>query len=657
MISTFPVRASVEDFTTAIRAFLQRRVEVEKRNVSMVVGIVDEHGSSIVSCGKMDTSTDREVNGDTLFEIGSITKTFTALLLQDMVERGEMKLDDPVAKYLPASVRIPTRNGKEITLLHLATHASGLPRMPDNLDPKRADNLAADYTAEKLYVFLSGCKLTRDPGAKVEYSNLGLGLLGHIIAVKAGTDFESVVVDRICRPLKMDSTRITLTPELKQRFAQGHNQMGYPVSGLDFDVLMGTGALHSTANDMLKYVAANLGLAPSSLTLLMERTHAVHFQSVFRRVGIGLAWQVQFDPQGRKIVGHGGGTDGYSAFAGFDKTRRRAAVVLSSSSDFDVSAIGKLLLESEWKSDKRPKETRINRQVYGSYVGHYQLSADFALGMLLLRILLFNVYRKVIGIPAGFCLAAMLVLVWRAAHPWIMLGSAVLVSGLLAALIVLMLSRVVCALAHPVIGIRQEGDRIFVQTMRSPIPATLLLPIHDPAIHNARFMLAQITAELLPESETRFFERLSGVPVTFSRAARGKMTRFTAHVFGGTCSFSKISDQQPKTPEPPKPRVAIRLDTELLDACVGYYEFSPDTAFPTGIKLKIWRQGDQLIGQAWSKNVVQGAFDIYPESETNFLLEIIGMQLTFIKNDKGEVTAVIGHEAGLPDCVGRKLKN
>ena len=130
--------------TDAIRAFLQQRIEVEKRNVGMVVSIVDEQGSSIVSCGKMDTSTDREVNGDTLFEIGSITKTFTALLLQDMVERGEMKLDDPVAKYLPASVRMPTRNGKEITLLHLATHASGLPRMPDNLDPKRADNLAAD---------------------------------------------------------------------------------------------------------------------------------------------------------------------------------------------------------------------------------------------------------------------------------------------------------------------------------------------------------------------------------------------------------------------------------------------------------------------------------------------------------------------------------
>jgi CubicO group peptidase (beta-lactamase class C family) len=650
--------ASAEDFTNAIRAFLRQRVEVEKRDVGIVVGIVDEQGSRIVSCGKMANGTDQEVNGDTLFEIGSITKTFTALLLQDMIERGEMKLDDPVAKYLAGPVRMPARNGKKITLLHLATHTSALPRMPDNLDPKRADNLPADYTVEKLYAFLSGCKLTRDPGTKFEYSNLGLGLLGHVIALKAGTDYESLVVDRICRPLKMDSTRITLTPELKQRFAQGHNQMGYAVSGLDFNVLMGAGALRSTANDMLKYVSANLGLTPSSLTPLMDKTHAVNFQSAFRRVGIGLAWLVQFDPQGRKIVSHGGGTDGFGTFAGFDKTRRRAAVVLSNSLDFDVAAIGKLLLESEWELDRRPKETKINRQVIGSYVGQYQLSPDFALGMLLLRTLLFNVRKKAIGIPAGFWLAALLVLLWRAGSPWIVLGGAVVVTGVLAALIVLVLSRVVCALAHPVIGIRHEGDRIFVQTMGSPIPATLLLPIHDPAIHNARFILAQITAEFLPESETRFFERMTGVPVTFSRDAQGKVTRLTAHVFGGECSFAKISDQPPKAPEPPKPRVAIKLDPKLYDAYVGHYEFAPDNVFPTGIKLRIWRQGDRLLGQAWGKNVLQGAFDIHPESETSFFLTIVGAQLTFSKNDKGEVESVklVNREAGSPDRKAKKLK-
>jgi D-alanyl-D-alanine-carboxypeptidase/D-alanyl-D-alanine-endopeptidase len=138
---------SAEEFTNTIEAFLQHHVEVEKRDVGIVVGIVDEHGSRVVSCGKMDNGTDQEVNGDTLFDIASITKPFTGLLLQDMIERGEMKLDDPVSNYLPSSVRMPTRNGKEITLRQLATHSSGLPKWPDDLNPKRADHPYDDYTA------------------------------------------------------------------------------------------------------------------------------------------------------------------------------------------------------------------------------------------------------------------------------------------------------------------------------------------------------------------------------------------------------------------------------------------------------------------------------------------------------------------------------
>ena len=137
LFCAFSVRSSAEEFTNAIQAFLQQRVEVEKRDVGIVVGIVDENGSKVVSCGKMDNGTDQEVNGDTLFDIASITKPFTGLLLQDMIERGEMKLDDPVQKYLPASVRMPARNGKQITLLHLVTHTSGLPHIADNLNPKR----------------------------------------------------------------------------------------------------------------------------------------------------------------------------------------------------------------------------------------------------------------------------------------------------------------------------------------------------------------------------------------------------------------------------------------------------------------------------------------------------------------------------------------
>jgi serine-type D-Ala-D-Ala carboxypeptidase/endopeptidase len=149
---------------------------------------------------------------------------------------------------------------------------------------------------------------------------------------------------------------------------------------------------------------------------------------------------------------------------------------------------------------------------------------------------------------------------------------------------------------------------------------------------------------------------LSGIPVTFCRDARGKVARLTAQIPGAELSFKKISDQPPKAPEPPKPRAFIKLDTKSYDACVGQYEFAPDAAFPTGIKLTIWRQGDQLVGQAMGKNGGGGEFEIYPESETNFFLKINGAQLTFIKNDKGDMTAVVHHIAGLPDSEGKKLK-
>lgn len=650
LLWVFPFCASAEEFTDAIHAFLQHRVDVEKKDVGIVVGIVDDNGSSIISYGKLDNGTDQEVNGDTLFDIASITKPFTGLLLQDMIDRGQMKLDDPVQKYLPASVKMPTRNGKQITLLHLVTHTSGLPHIADNLNPKRPDNPFADYTVEELNTFLSNYQLTSDPGAKFQYSSLGAGLLGHVIALKAGSDYESLVVDRICRPLKMDSTRITLTPELKSRFATGHNQFGEAVLSWDRETQLGGSALRSTANDMLKFLSANLGLTPSSLTPVMEKTHVVHLHQTLG-MDFGLAWMIMAAPNGTKIIWHAGGAPGYVTFAGMDTTRRRGVVVLSSSYDLDVQAIGMLLLESEWQPEKRPRETKISSQVLDSCVGQYQLSPDLALGTFVVQALLMKVPKAIIYIPAGLCLTLLGVLLW--CKQWNILGGAVAVSGLLAVLIVLGSSHLVCAALHPVLGIRREGERVFVQyDMRLSRLAAKFAP---PGAE-----LPHITGELLPESESRFLGRTTGIPMTFSRDDRGKVIRLATHFLGATFSHDKISDQPPKAYEPLKPRVPIKLDTKLLDACVGDFEFEPSRAFPAGIKATIRRQGDQLLWQARGKNAFPGAFNIYPESETTFFSKVNGAQLTFIKNDKGQVTAVSLHDGAwmpLPDGKGKKLKD
>jgi D-alanyl-D-alanine-carboxypeptidase/D-alanyl-D-alanine-endopeptidase len=266
--------AQVEGFDTeAIREFLHRNFD--GKNAGMVIGIVDEHGSQVFAVGKLDNGTDQEVNSDTLFEIGSITKTFTVLLLEDMVNRGEMKLDDPVEKYLPESVKVPSRNGKKITLLNLAAQDSGLPFDGTNMIQRDPRNIFADYTADNLYTFLSGYSLTQDPGAEFRYSNAGIALLGNAIERKSGRDFESLVRERICVQLHMDSTCVSVPADLKPRLATGHDDDGNRHPGMILQVIIPAGGIRSTASDMLKYVSANIGLQPSTLTPLMRKTHPI----------------------------------------------------------------------------------------------------------------------------------------------------------------------------------------------------------------------------------------------------------------------------------------------------------------------------------------------------------------------------------------------
>ena len=341
--------AEQNDFIAAnageIKTFLQENFA--NANSGMVIGLVDEHGSRIFSAGNLDNGTTAPVNGDAVFEIGSITKTFTALLLLDMAGRGEMKLDDPVAKYLPASVKVPMRDGKEITLLNLAAQDSGLPFNADGLSGKDWVARYDAFTVENMYSFLSGYTLTTGPGVKFQYSNIGMSLLGHAIALKAGTRFESLLLNRICRPLHMESTCITMTPELKARAAVGHDESGKRAPDYQLQALAPAGALHSTANDLLKYLSANLGLAPSGLRPLMEKMQVIRHRDSPEMGKTAMPWYDQsvYNPPGTEFFGHGGGTAGSSTFIGFDKRQHRGVVVLSNQNTIHSSTVGWRILQ------------------------------------------------------------------------------------------------------------------------------------------------------------------------------------------------------------------------------------------------------------------------------------------------------------------------
>src|ERR1700685_2721492 len=262
-----------------IRDMLVERGDTQHQSVGIAVGVIDATGRRTVSYGKFDADDKRAVDADTIFEIGSVTKVFTSLLLADMVQRGEVALTDPVAKYLPPGVKVPERDGRQITLEDLATHTSGLPRLPSNLHSKDSANPYADYSVEQLYQFLAGYQLTRDIGSEYEYSNLGGGLLGHVLALRAGTSYEALVESRICTPLGMNSTRITLTPEMKARLAAGHDESLKTVENWDLPTLAGAGALLSTAHDMMTFIAVNLAhtnspLPPAMAAMLKDRRPA-----------------------------------------------------------------------------------------------------------------------------------------------------------------------------------------------------------------------------------------------------------------------------------------------------------------------------------------------------------------------------------------------
>lgn len=340
----------------ALQPFLDNRFA--SANAGMVIGLVDERGSRIYSAGKLDNGTDARVDGDTVFEIGSVTKVFTSLLALDMARRGEVSLDDPVAKHLPPPARVPVYEGKEITLRHLAAQESGLPWHPDTIEkildwgsgkPNLKEFKAAcdAYTAEDLFAFLARHELTEAPGTRFQYSNVGMSLLGHAMALRAGGSYESLLVERIARPLRMESTGITVTPEMKPRLARGHWADGTPSENVRFQVTAPAGAMVSTANDLLKFLSANLGLTPTELAAPMREMQIVRHTGDAKFGKTATPWfdEGVYQPPGSELLAHGGGGVGYLAFVGFDKQKRRGVVVLTNQMAMSPYGVGWTILQ------------------------------------------------------------------------------------------------------------------------------------------------------------------------------------------------------------------------------------------------------------------------------------------------------------------------
>ena len=332
---------------------LLNQVEEFMPDISMVIGIINPNGTQVYSYGNISKENSTNVNGDSIFDIGSITKTFTTTLLVDMVKRGLISLDDPIEKYLPDNVRVPAYNRHTITIENLATHTSGLPDFPAGWNRNQS------YTNEQVYNFLSNITLQREPGVLANYSDFGMGLLGHILAIKSGISYEELVKDRILNVLGMDSTGIAMNntgvtyPDiLNSRLAKGHS--GGEEVALEFipEALQSAGALYSTTNDLMKYLSANLGLIKTKINDILEETHLIRSEyqqppatrataelfssnKSLSTSYVGLGWFIDTN-LGAEIIQHSGSIDGYSSFIGFNPSKQVGFIELCSCEGVDM---------------------------------------------------------------------------------------------------------------------------------------------------------------------------------------------------------------------------------------------------------------------------------------------------------------------------------
>ncbi|HEX9792549.1 MAG TPA: serine hydrolase [Planctomycetota bacterium] len=343
--------------------------------VGFSVGVVQDGKRWTRGYGRVAPGAVGAPDRDTIYEIGSITKVFTGILLADTIGRGLVASDDPVRKFLPAGVEFPVFEKQHIRLLDLTTHASGLPRMPPDFAPADPTNPFADYDEAKLLASLGKVQLARAPAAEYEYSNLAVGLLGFVLTkVTKSTDYEALVVERVLAPMGMENTRAHLTDAMRARLAPPVDAGGRERANWDLDALAGAGALRSSVADMLTFAARNLEPGDDALGAALRLAQQTHREAPGSPT-LGFGWHKS---DGGKTLWHNGGTGGYHAFLALDPARRIGVVVLANTTAGEIDAFGSGILKVMRGETAEPPQVRkavaVERAVLARYVGRYELA-------------------------------------------------------------------------------------------------------------------------------------------------------------------------------------------------------------------------------------------------------------------------------------------
>lgn len=365
---------------TRTAQILADRLDRDGQGVGIATAVTESGTPSFASHGPLEAGGTALIDENTLFEIGSVSKIFTNLLLAQLVVEGKIDLDAPAANYLPQGTRLPDFEGKQITLFDLATHSAGLPSIPPELAFADPANPYQFYNADLLHAFLAAFSLPRAPGEKYEYSNMGTALIGLAESHVTGQSYADLVQQRILDPLGMAETMLVVPGDKLARFATGH-AAGEPVAHWDFDVFAPAGGWRSTASDMAKFIAAASGQAETDLQpafdLMLARTRPAGSPNM----RIGLGWMELARPEGGTIIWHNGLTAGFNAFIGYDRQTGRASVVLANAvTATGIEDIGFHLIAPTSPLTNQPRqhaEIEVDPALLDNYVGTYELGPEF----------------------------------------------------------------------------------------------------------------------------------------------------------------------------------------------------------------------------------------------------------------------------------------
>lgn len=362
----------VMDEEKQVVSLVQPLVQSQKL-AGVVVGIVDKNGPRIYSFGSTSLQNGSDLDGQSIFQIASLSKVFTSLLMETLVQQGKVSWNTNISEYLPQPIQLLDPK-KPITLLHLSTHSSGFPSLPLNLKPVDSLNPYKDYDLSRLHEFLSSFNPSVSPGEIWGYSNLGVGLLGHIAEKIEHKSYDELVREYIFNPLKMGDTKVFLSSPEKNRCVLGYSSYDFldasnsdlwrywvwfkglfkkkplrPMKPWDFDVLVGAGGIKSTANDILIFLSHCVSISSTSSPLqeaiLDTQKIQTHLPQLQTGCHMAKGWIVLPQKNG-DLYWHNGATYSSSSFMGFNTASKKAVVILTNTftGSQDPDKIGLALL-------------------------------------------------------------------------------------------------------------------------------------------------------------------------------------------------------------------------------------------------------------------------------------------------------------------------